>query len=93
MSLILYLIVLFVMGLIVGAVARLALPGRDPMSIWETAAVGLAGSFVAGLIALAIFHGRNGGGFVLSVLCATFFVWLLRRSRERRGGPLQRRRF
>jgi uncharacterized membrane protein YeaQ/YmgE (transglycosylase-associated protein family) len=86
MSLIAYLIVLFITGLIVGALARLLLPGRDPMSILETAAVGIAGSFIAGLIALALFHGRGGGGIILSVICSVFLVWLIRRSRERRGG-------
>jgi uncharacterized membrane protein YeaQ/YmgE (transglycosylase-associated protein family) len=83
--LILYLIVLFFTGLIVGALGRLALPGRDPMSITQTALVGIAGSFLAGLIALAIFHGRSGGGILLSVLCTMFLVWLVRRYRERNG--------
>jgi uncharacterized membrane protein YeaQ/YmgE (transglycosylase-associated protein family) len=90
MSIIAYLIVLFFTGLIVGALARLALPGRDPMTIPQTALIGIAGSFIAGLIALAIFHGRSGGGIVLSVLCATFLVWLVRRARERNSGPMRR---
>ena len=90
MSLIAYLIVLFITGLIVGALARLALPGRDPMTITQTALIGMAGSFIAGLISLAIFHGRAGGGIVLSVLCSTFLVWLVRRSRDRTGGPSRR---
>jgi uncharacterized membrane protein YeaQ/YmgE (transglycosylase-associated protein family) len=93
MSLIAYLIVLFFTGLIVGALGRLALPGRDPMTIPQTAAVGIAGSFIAGLIALALFHGRGGGGIILSVLCATFLVWLVRRARERNGGPMRRQGF
>jgi uncharacterized membrane protein YeaQ/YmgE (transglycosylase-associated protein family) len=93
MSLIAYLIVLFFTGLIVGALGRLALPGRDPMTIPQTAAVGIAGSFIAGLIALALFHGRGGGGIILSVLCATFLVWLVRRARERNGGPARRQGF
>jgi uncharacterized membrane protein YeaQ/YmgE (transglycosylase-associated protein family) len=86
MSLIAYLVVLFFTGLIVGALARLALPGRDPMSILQTAAVGIAGSFLAGLIALAIFHGRRGAGIILSVVCSMFLVWIIRRARERNGG-------
>ena len=84
MSLIAYLIMLAVTGLIVGALARLALPGRDPMSIPQTMLIGIAGSFVAGLVAMAIFGGRNGGGFILSVVFATLFVWLVRRSRQGR---------
>jgi uncharacterized membrane protein YeaQ/YmgE (transglycosylase-associated protein family) len=86
MSLILYLIVLFFTGLIVGALGRLALPGRDPMTIPQTALIGIGGSFLAGLISLAIFHGRSGGGIILSVLCAMLLVWLVRRVRERNGG-------
>ena len=62
MSLIVYLIILFITGLIVGALARLLLPGRDPMGILETAAVGIAGSFIAGLIALAIFTAAAAAG-------------------------------
>jgi uncharacterized membrane protein YeaQ/YmgE (transglycosylase-associated protein family) len=85
-GLIAYLIVLAFVGLFVGALARLALPGRDPMGIFATIGVGLAGSFLAGLVSMAIW-GRNGGGIVLSVLFATGIVYLIRRSR---GGTLTR---
>jgi uncharacterized membrane protein YeaQ/YmgE (transglycosylase-associated protein family) len=81
MGLLLYLILLFVSGLIVGGLGRLALPGPDPMSIWATVGVGLLGSFVGGLITYAITGNRNGGGFVVSVLVATGIVYLIRRSR------------
>jgi uncharacterized membrane protein YeaQ/YmgE (transglycosylase-associated protein family) len=90
LSLIAYLILLVLTGLIVGALARLALPGRDPMTLPQTALIGIAGSFLAGLIALAVFHGRAGGGLVLSVLCSTFLVWLVRRARDRNGGQSRR---
>jgi uncharacterized membrane protein YeaQ/YmgE (transglycosylase-associated protein family) len=89
MSLIAYLIVLFFTGLVVGGLARLALPGRDPMTIPQTAATGIAGSFIAGLIGLALFHGRSGGGIILSVLCSVLLVWLVRRARSR-GGSTRR---
>ena len=85
MGLITYLILLAITGLIVGALARLALPGRDPMSIFQTILVGMAGSFVAGLVSMAVFDGRPRGGLVLSVVFATLFVWLIRRSRQRGG--------
>ena len=86
MSLIVYLILLAVTGIVVGALARLALPGRDPMSLLQTMLVGIAGSFVAGLVATALFDGRRGGGLLLSVVFATLFVWLIRRSRDRDAG-------
>jgi uncharacterized membrane protein YeaQ/YmgE (transglycosylase-associated protein family) len=82
MSLIAYLVLLAITGLVVGALARLALPGRDPMSIPQTMLVGIAGSFVAGLISLAIFNGRHGGGLMLSFAVSVLFVWLIRRSRQ-----------
>ena len=81
MSLILYLILLVVSGLIVGALGRLALPGRDPMTLTQTTLVGIAGSLAAGLLSLLLFHGRHGGGILLSVAFATLFVYLIRRSR------------
>jgi uncharacterized membrane protein YeaQ/YmgE (transglycosylase-associated protein family) len=86
MSLIAYLVALLFTGLIVGALARLALPGRDPMSIPMTIGIGIAGSFIAGLLYRLITDGRaQGGGIVLSVLVATGLVYLVRRSR---GGSL-----
>ena len=86
MSLIAYLIALLFTGLIVGALARLALPGRDPMSIPATIGIGVAGSFIAGLVYSAITRGdARGGGIILSVLVSTGLVYLVRRSR---GGSL-----
>jgi uncharacterized membrane protein YeaQ/YmgE (transglycosylase-associated protein family) len=92
-SLILYLILLAISGLVVGALGRLALPGPDPMTIPQTIGIGIAGSFAAGLVSLLIFHGRHGGGLLLSVAFAALFVWLVRRSREgRHGGGVSGRR-
>jgi uncharacterized membrane protein YeaQ/YmgE (transglycosylase-associated protein family) len=82
-----FLILLVLMGLIVGALGRLAIPGPDPMGIGMTILVGIGGSLVAGLIGRLLFGGR-GGGFILAVVCSAGIVYLIRRSRERRvGGP------
>jgi uncharacterized membrane protein YeaQ/YmgE (transglycosylase-associated protein family) len=81
MGLIVYLIILFFVGLFVGALARLLLPGPDPMGLGMTAAIGLTGSFVAGLFSWYVLH-RHGGGLILSVLVSMLLVWLVRRSRE-----------
>jgi len=77
-----YLIVLFFAGLVVGALARLLLPGRDPMGIGMTALVGLCGTFSAGLFSWYVLH-RHGAGLVLSVLFSMLVVWIYRRSRGR----------
>lgn len=89
MGLIAYLIILFVVGLLVGALARLLLPGPDPMGLGMTALIGLAGSFIAGLFSWYVLH-RHGGGLVLSVLFSMLLVWLFRRSRD--GGYSRRGR-
>lgn len=90
MGLIVYLIILFFIGLFVGALARLLLPGPDPMSIGMTALVGLFGTFSAGLFSWYVLH-RHGGGLLLSIVFSMFLVWIYRHSRGgtyRRRGPL-----
>ena len=82
---IVYLLLLLVSGLIVGGLGRLAIPGPDPMSIPQTILIGIAGSFLAGLVYWALF-GRGGGGLLLSVVFAAGIVFLIRRSR---GGTVQ----
>ena len=84
MEVIVYILLLALSGLIVGALGRLALPGPDPMGLLTTILVGLGGSFLAGLVSALIF-GRNAGGIILSVLFATGIVYVIRRSR---GGTL-----
>jgi uncharacterized membrane protein YeaQ/YmgE (transglycosylase-associated protein family) len=84
MAVIAYLILLALGGLFVGALARLALPGPDPMSIGQTILIGIAGSFLAGILTWLLF-GRGYGGIFLSVAFATGIVYLIRRSR---GGSL-----
>ncbi len=83
MSFIVYLIVIAAVGVVVGALARLALPGKDPMTLGQTMLVGIAGSLVAGLITWAVWDA--GPGIALSVLFATVIMYFVRRSR---GGGL-----
>jgi len=85
MDIILYLVLLAVWGLIIGAFARLALPGKDPLSLWQTMAVGLAGSFIAGLVVRLITGGTAGAGFFAAFVVSVLIVYLIRRSR---GGGL-----
>jgi uncharacterized membrane protein YeaQ/YmgE (transglycosylase-associated protein family) len=80
-----YLIALVIGGLIVGALARLALPGKDPMTVWQTMLVGIGGSFAAGLIVRVVAGPRYTAGFLASLVCATVIVYIVRRSR---GGSL-----
>jgi uncharacterized membrane protein YeaQ/YmgE (transglycosylase-associated protein family) len=74
-------------GLIVGALARLALPGPDPMGILPTIGLGLVGSFVGGLIAGLLW--ARAAGFVFSVIGAILVLYLYRRFVQHRSltGP------
>jgi uncharacterized membrane protein YeaQ/YmgE (transglycosylase-associated protein family) len=85
MSWLVYLIVLAVQGLIFGSLARLALPGKDPMSIPMTIGLGIAGSFIGGMIVYVLSGGAATGGFFVAFACTVGLVYLVRRSR---GGSL-----
>ncbi len=50
------LVAMVLVGLLAGAIARLVVPGRDPMSIPATILLGLVGSFVGGFLADALFR-------------------------------------
>jgi uncharacterized membrane protein YeaQ/YmgE (transglycosylase-associated protein family) len=89
MSIVVFLIALVVGGLIVGALARLALPGPDPMSIPMTIVLGIAGSLLGG-VAARIFLG-SGGGLLFSLLGAILLLYLHRRFVQKR--PLTRSKY
>jgi len=82
-----YILGLALTGILVGALARLAVPGPDPMSIFETMLVGVAGTLVAGLITYYLFDRNAGPGLLLSILCAIGIVFAVRKLRERQLGP------
>jgi uncharacterized membrane protein YeaQ/YmgE (transglycosylase-associated protein family) len=56
---------ILVSGLVTGGLARLAIPGPDPMPIWLTVAIGLVGSITGAVIGKAI---SNDNGYVISFL-------------------------
>jgi uncharacterized membrane protein YeaQ/YmgE (transglycosylase-associated protein family) len=75
-GLIAFIIVLLVGGLIVGALARLAVPGPDPMSIWATIALGLGGSIIGGILARILIG--TAGGFIFALIGAILLLILYR---------------
>ena len=78
-SLLWFVIVLALIGLIVGAVARVLVPGPTPMGILGTIGAGIAGAFIGGFIGRLLFGPNLTSlwSFVLSVLAATAVVWLV----------------
>ena len=76
-----------VVGLIAGALARLIMPGRDPMGIIATILLGILGSVIGGLVSWAIWgsetRGFQPGGLLLSILGAILVLWIYRMTRSR----------
>jgi uncharacterized membrane protein YeaQ/YmgE (transglycosylase-associated protein family) len=68
-----YIIGLIIAGAIVGALGRLFHPGRDPMGILLTIAIGIASLLVAGLILEGVL------GFIVGVIVAVVLVALVGR--------------
>jgi uncharacterized membrane protein YeaQ/YmgE (transglycosylase-associated protein family) len=60
-----FVVTIVVSGLWIGALARLAIPGPDPMPIWLTLSIGLAGSIAGAVIGRAI---SDNNGTVVSFL-------------------------
>lgn len=85
MDTLLYVIAIAFTGLIIGALARLLLPGRDPMTIFQTMLVGISGSVIAGLIGYYAFDEDEGPGFLLALLSTLALVYAIRKIRERQG--------
>jgi uncharacterized membrane protein YeaQ/YmgE (transglycosylase-associated protein family) len=83
MDLIVYLLLAALSGLVIGALARLVIPGRDPMTILQTILVGIAGTLAAGLVTYYVFDEDRGPGFLLSLVFAALIVFLVRKWRER----------
>jgi uncharacterized membrane protein YeaQ/YmgE (transglycosylase-associated protein family) len=91
-DLVVFILALALAGLIVGALARLAVPGPDPLSIWATIALGVVGSFVGGLIARLL--GMDAAGILLMVIGAVLVLVAYRKLVQHRPitGPGAHRR-
>jgi len=67
-------------GLIVGALAKFIMPGRDPGGIIVTILLGIAGAFVARFLgqALGMYGEGEAAGFIASLLGAILLLFLYR---------------
>jgi uncharacterized membrane protein YeaQ/YmgE (transglycosylase-associated protein family) len=74
---ILFLILLFVFGFVIGGLARWAVPGPDPMPVWATAALGIGGAIIGGIIARLLIG--TGGGFLFAFLGAVVLLIVYRK--------------
>jgi uncharacterized membrane protein YeaQ/YmgE (transglycosylase-associated protein family) len=76
-GLLLFIIILAAWGFVIGGLARWAVPGPDPMSVWMTIALGLAGSFLGGLVARLLIG--SYGGLIFSFIGAAVLLILYRK--------------
>jgi uncharacterized membrane protein YeaQ/YmgE (transglycosylase-associated protein family) len=70
-----------IIGLVVGAIAKLLMPGRDPGGIIVTMLLGVAGAFLAGFIGRSLGWYDNpgeGAGIIASILGAMLLLFLYR---------------
>ena len=69
-----------IIGLVVGAVAKFLMPGKDPGGIWITMIIGIAGSILATYIGQAIgwYRAGQGAGFIMSVVGAVVLLLIYR---------------
>ena len=87
-----FIIVLLVVGVLAGALARLLVPGPDPMSLWQTWLLGVLGSFVGGFLGYLIFGADIDDGVVQtsgvigSILGAVILLLIYRSVTRRHGG-------
>ncbi len=91
MEVVWFIIVLFVFGLIAGAIARLVVPGRDPMGLVGTAFLGIVGSFIGGFLGYILFRkdaveGALQPASLLGSIIGAVVALLVYRAINRRGG-------
>ena len=81
LGIVVFLLVAAGMGLLIGALARLALPGPDPMSWPATLGYGLVGSVLGGLIS-RLLHVPRLLDIAIAIACAAGLIWFFRRRRS-----------
>lgn len=78
---------MLIVGLIVGALAKLIMPGRDPGGVFVTMLIGVAGALIAGFIGrmLGLYAPGQRAGFLMSVLGAMLLLAIYRLMKPRHG--------
>ena len=89
-----HLLWMIIVGLIVGAIAKLIMPGHDPGGIIVTMLLGIGGSIVAGFLGRAVgwYEAGQSAGFIASIIGAIIILAIYRAIIGRRpgGGSIRR---
>ncbi len=91
-----FLLFMLVIGIIAGFLARLLVPGRDPMGFWATVLLGVIGSFIGGFLGYVLFGkdldegALQPSGIIGSVIGAVIALLIYRAMTRSRRGALHR---
>ena len=87
-------LVWIVFGLVIGLLARLVMPGRQPMGLIMTTLLGIAGSLIGGIVGSLLQYGHveqiSGAGFLGSLIGAVVLLALFGLVRRGPGTPIDR---
>jgi uncharacterized membrane protein YeaQ/YmgE (transglycosylase-associated protein family) len=87
-----HIVVWLIIGLVAGAIARLLVPGRDPIGLLGTLLLGLVGSLIGGFLGNLIFEGRGQltpAGLLGSIIGAVIVLLVWRALTGRRRGYIR----
>ena len=83
-----------ILGIIAGALARLLVPGRDPMGLLGTMLLGIVGSFVGGFLANLLLNSEGGllqpTGLIGSIIGAVLALLIYRAAVSRKTSTSHR---
>ena len=81
------LIWIIVIGAVVGALAKFAMPGADPGGFFVTSLLGMGGAVVATLLGrfIGLYGSNQGAGFVASILGAVLVLYVYRTMKKRQA--------
>jgi uncharacterized membrane protein YeaQ/YmgE (transglycosylase-associated protein family) len=78
-----------ILGLVVGALAKWIMPGKDPSGIITTIVIGIVGALIGGflssLVGLGTVTGLNLGSIIIALVGALILLWLYRMVKSKAG--------
>jgi uncharacterized membrane protein YeaQ/YmgE (transglycosylase-associated protein family) len=76
-----------ILGFVIGVIAKLLTPGKENMGFLMTIALGIAGSFLAGIVgqSLGWYQAGEGAGFIASVIAAVVILVIYGKIRASKG--------
>ena len=71
-------LVYIVVGAVIGVIARLLMPGRDPVGFIGTIVIGIVGAVIGGYVWREVFKNTEGVEWIGSIIVAMLLLWIYR---------------